>query len=247
MIVRKPTPPGPPVHLGRPRIGPLIAFLGADVGVARSGQQPGPLRLLAARCCDLVLLLLATYLVCRLWFLGTAPPLVVITVTATTIWGCSGFLYLLDTTALSRRDPETGRRAIQSARTSRQRLVGTLRVVGMLVSVAFVAPFFGGLIAGFLGLCGVILLVFALFVAYYWACWTRAGTTLGGRIFRLRLVRVDEDRLTLGDVAWRLLFLLCRYLDGGYAIWRVLDDMLDDITLEETAQATVVIAAAARG
>jgi len=53
----------------------------------------------------------------------------------------------------------------------------------------------------------------------------------------LGLVRVDGDRLTLGDIACHLLFILFQYTGRGFAVWR----LLDDVTLVETAEATVVV------
>ncbi len=220
------------------RVRSLVRILGADLGAARSGRQPGALRLLAARCCDLAVLTLVTYLPCRLLFLHNAGPEIVVTVTGMTVWGCLGILYAVDALALSVPDPVSGRRVIQHLEAKGwRRIAGTVRLVGLVLSVVVMASFFGGLVTGFAGLCGTILLVFALSVTYYWACWTRAGRTLGGLIFRLRLVRVDGDRLTLGDIACRLLFILFQYTGRGFAVWR----LLDDVTLVETAEATVVV------
>jgi len=91
----------------------LVRFLGADLGAARSERQPGALQLLAARCRDLAVLTLVTYLLCRLLFLHNASPEIVVTVTGLTVWGCLGSLYAVDAMAPSVPDPVSGRRVIQ--------------------------------------------------------------------------------------------------------------------------------------
>ncbi|MEE8463422.1 MAG: RDD family protein [Gammaproteobacteria bacterium] len=100
-------------------------------------------------------------------------------------------------------------------------LYDSLLLLGLLMlATALLMPLAGGAIE--ISNIAYRLYLLAVVTGYFAGFWLASGQTLGMRTWKIRLIRSDGQRLTLGDVIRRLLFSLVSWAPLGLGFWWML-------------------------
>lgn len=100
-------------------------------------------------------------------------------------------------------------------------LYDSLLLLGLLMlATALLMPLAGGAIE--INDIAYRLYLLAVVTGYFAGFWLASGQTLGMRTWKIRLIRSDGQRLTLGDVIRRLLFALVSWVPLGLGFWWLL-------------------------